>query len=59
MGTGPDTLDSSLANMRQNEVNDRMGPVSDSMTDFKIHQMVFKKSNFIKEPQLFSKNIEV
>ena len=26
---------------------------------FKIHQMVFKKSNFIKEPQLYSKNIEV
>jgi hypothetical protein len=26
---------------------------------FKIHQLVFKKSNFIKEPQLFSKDIEV
>ena len=26
---------------------------------FKIHQMVFKKSSFIKEPQLFSKDIEV
>jgi uncharacterized protein YfkK (UPF0435 family) len=26
---------------------------------FKIHQMVFKKSSFIKEPQLFSKEIDV
>lgn len=41
------------------EVNDRMGPVSDSITEFKIHQMVYKKTSFIKEPQLFSKNIEV
>jgi len=50
-----DTVNSSL---RQQEVNDRMGPV-DNMTEFKIHQMVFKKSSFIKEPQLFSKDIEV
>jgi len=26
---------------------------------FKIHQMVFKKSSFIKEPTLYSKDIEV
>ena len=58
-GNDNDTVDSSLANIRQHEVNDRMGPVSDSLTEFKIHQMVFKKSSFIKEPQLFSKNIEV
>lgn len=32
-----DTVDSSLANIRQQEVNDRMGPVSDSLTEFKIH----------------------
>jgi len=59
IGGERDTVDSSLANMRQQEVNDRMGPVSDSITEFKIHQMVYKKSSFIKEPQLFSKNIEV
>ena len=44
-----ETVDSSLRNQQQNEINDRMGPV-DNMTEFKIHQMVFKKSSFIKEP---------
>ena len=44
-----DTVDSSVAAQRQQEVHDRMGSV-DNMTEFKIHQMVFKKSSFIKEP---------
>ena len=57
-GIDNETVDSSLREQRQHEVNDRMGPV-DNMTEFKIHQMVFKKSSFIKEPQLFSKDIEV
>ena len=51
------SLESSIGG-RQQDVNDRMGPV-DNITEFKIHQMVFKKSSFIKEPQLFSKDIEV
>ena len=60
--------DSSVENERRGFPN---GPGAGSMADmpegltesaqnlFKIHQMVFKKSSFIKEPQLFSKDIEV
>lgn len=41
-----ETVDSSLQGRQQNEVNDRMG----SIGDFKVHQMVHRKTNFIKEP---------
>ena len=61
MSKDNETQDSSVRNLQ----NDARGPMMpDGMTEsmqnlFKIHQMVFKKSNFIKEPQLFSKDIEV
>ena len=35
-GIDNETVDSSLREQRQHEVNDRMGPV-DNMTEFKIH----------------------
>ena len=59
--------DSSVENDRRGFSNAPGGGLADmpeGLTEsaqnlFKIHQMVFKKSSFIKEPQLFSKDIEV
>jgi len=47
-------LDQDTINRRMNE-----NMSSSEQNLFKIHKMVFKKSNFIKEPSLFSKDIPV
>jgi hypothetical protein len=41
----------------QNRLTEGMSPSEQNL--FKIHQLVFKKSSFIKEPTLFSKDIPV
>jgi hypothetical protein len=40
-----------------NKLTEGMSPSEQNL--FKIHQLVFKKSSFIKEPTLFSKDIPV
>ena len=47
--------------LEQETINRRMNENMSSSEQnlFKIHKMVFKKSNFIKEPSLFSKDIPV
>ena len=51
---------SSMNQDRRGGLGDMPEGLSESAQNlFKIHQMVFKKSSFIKEPQLFSKDIEV
>lgn len=53
------------ANMNEDMKDSGEGSLRDSnvldagSNMYKIHQMVFKKSTFIKEPQLYSKEIEV
>ena len=55
-GTGPqEQVDQKISEQRMLAEG-----MSESATNlFKIHQLVFKKSSFIKEPVLYSKDIKV